>query len=165
MADPPMPATALPEESVWDYPRPPRLERFPFRLTVHHAGITLADSIGGFRVLETSHPPTYYIPQGDIRMDLLRRNERRSLCEWKGQARYFDLVLEGRETEAIAWTYPKPVAGFVPLADTLCFYASKVDRCAVDGVEVKAQAGDFYGGWLTPNLKGPFKGGAGTLGW
>lgn len=165
MTDLPAPTRALPDESVWDYPRPPRLEAFPFRLTVSIAGIVLADSIAGFRVLETSHPPTYYIPQADVRMDLLRRNERRSLCEWKGQARYYDLIVDGHETEGVAWTYPKPTSRFAALLETLCFYACKADECTVEGVPAKAQQGDFYGGWLTPNLKGPFKGGAGTQGW
>lgn len=148
-------------ENVWDYPRPPRLERVPYLLEVIWNEQTLASTRDGWRVLETSHPPTYYFPPADIRFALLASNPRRSWCEWKGQAVYWDVV---GGPAAVAWSYPQPTADFAPLADALAFYPSPF-VCRVDGQLVQAQPGDFYGGWITPNLQGPFKGPPGTLGW
>jgi len=151
--------------SVWDYPRPPRLERTDARLRVVFAGEMIADSVSGFRVLETSHPPVYYIPPDDIRMDLIRRAPGGSWCEFKGEARYWSIEAGGRRSENAAWSYPAPTTAFAAIAGHLAFYASRVDACFVGDEQVQAQAGGFYGGWITSKVVGPFKGGAGTLGW
>ncbi len=153
------------QESVWDYPRPPRLEPTERRIEIVCNGETIADSRRAFRVLETSHPPVYYLPPEDVRRDLLRPGRGRSVCEWKGAAAYHDLVVGDRIVEDAAWSYPRPTPTFAPIANYLAFYPSKVDRCLVDGVEVQAQPGDFYGGWITPDVIGPFKGAPGTWGW
>jgi uncharacterized protein (DUF427 family) len=153
------------QESVWDYPRPPRLEPCAERLRVVFGGETIADSVSGFRVLETSHPPVYYIPPADIRMDLLRAAPGRSWCEFKGEASYWSIEAGGRRSEKAAWSYPSPSPAFAAIAGHLAFYASRVDACFVGDERVQPQAGDFYGGWITSKVVGPFKGGAGTLGW
>ena len=152
-------------ESVWDYPRPPRLEPVADRLEVIFAGQTIADTSSGWRVIETSHPPVYYIPPGDVRRDLLVPAPGDSWCEFKGRARYWSIVAEGRRSEAAAWSYPDPTSAFRPIADFLAFYASRVDECRVGGERVQAQEGDFYGGWITGRIVGPFKGAPGTRGW
>lgn len=153
-------------ESVWDYPRPPRLESSRRRLQVEHAGVILADTDHGLRVLETSHPPVYYLPQSDCAMQyLLRSDQGGSFCEFKGVATYWTLALPGHRVPDIAWSYPQPTPAFLGLKDHLAFYASRVDRCSVDGEVVLAQPGDFYGGWITSDLRGPFKGAPGTRGW
>ena len=152
-------------ESVWDYPRPPRLERVGRRVTVTFAGRLIAESGDALRVLETSHPPTIYIPPGDVATELLRDAAGSSFCEWKGRANYADLVVDGRVSERAAWTYREPVEAFSDLRDHWSFYPGRVDRCTLGEWDVLAQEGDFYGGWRTPNLVGPFKGGPGTRGW
>ena len=152
-------------ESVWDYPRPPSLEPTPKRLIVEAGGQVVADTTRGLRVLETSHPPTYYIPKDDIEMALLRPSSRRSICEFKGEAQYYDVVTPGSVRLAVAWSYPDPWPGFEALRDHLSFFASRVDVCSVGGEAVFAQEGDFYGGWITADLVGPFKGAPGTLSW
>ncbi len=153
------------QESVWDYPRPPRLEPVSERLRVDFAGITVADTTNGFRVLETSHPPVYYLPPDDIQMALLHPAPGSSLCEFKGAAAYWTLKAGGRESPRAAWSYPDPVAAFAPIRDHLAFYASRVDACWIGGDAVDAQEGDFYGGWITARVVGPFKGAPGTFGW
>lgn len=154
------------QESVWDYPRPPRVEAVKRRLRVIYNGVTLADSRQAFRVLETSHPPSYYIPQADIRMDMLMPVPHyRTFCEFKGSAMYWDIQVEGRMTRKAAWSYPAPSPGFEAIRDHLAFYVSRVDACFVDEEQAQAQAGDFYGGWITSEIVGPFKGGMGTFGW
>ena len=165
-------------ESVWDYPRPPRLEQTERRLRVVHAGVTVAETRRGWRVLETSHPPVYYFPEADVRMGLLRPSARGgSFCEFKGVARYWNLDVTGAfradrssagevaVVPAVGWSYPAPSRTYAALKDAVAFYASKVEECWVDAEQVEAQAGDFYGGWITSWVKGPFKGGAGTTGW
>ncbi len=152
-------------ESVWDYPRPPRVEPCPQRVRVECNGEILAETSRAYRVLETSHPPTYYIPQIDVKMELLRPNAARSLCEFKGVAGYWDLHIGGRITLAAAWSYPSPAPEYAVLRDHLAFYPSRVDGCFVNQERVQAQQGDFYGGWITANLVGPFKGGPGSVGW
>ena len=153
------------QESVWDYPRPPRLENVVARLRVIFNGQTIADTKSGYRVLETSHPPVYYIPPDDIAQDYLRTAPGSSWCEFKGQAKYWSLDAGGRRAENAAWSYPTPSAAFVSIAGYLAFYASRVDECWVDDERVRPQEGDFYGGWITSRIVGPFKGGAGTRGW
>jgi uncharacterized protein (DUF427 family) len=152
-------------ESVWDYPRPPRLEGTPRRIRVVFAGLTVADSSRCLRILETSHPPTYYIPPTDVRLDLLEPTGRRTFCEFKGMARYHTLRVGERAAEDCAWSYSAPTPGYETLRDHLAFFAHLVDECWVDDERVRAQAGGFYGGWITSDLDGPFKGEPGTEGW
>ena len=153
-------------ESVWEYPRPPRLEACGRLVRVMHGGVPIAESSRSIRVLETSHPPVYYIPQADVAMEWMRRSARRgSFCEFKGVATYWSVEVPGRSSVDAAWSYGSPTKAFAGLKDCLAFYASRVDECFVDGERVEAQAGDFYGGWITSWVKGPFKGAPGTLGW
>lgn len=152
------------QESVWAYPRPPRLERTPRRLRIEIDG-AFAETTRGWRVLETSHPPVYYLPQADIDMTRLLAGDGSSFCEFKGQARYFDYMYGARRIERVAWAYAQPSRAFAELAHHLAFYASRVDACYVDDERVAAQAGDFYGGWITRDIVGPFKGAPGTSGW
>lgn len=152
-------------ESVWDYPRPPRLEPSSERVVVTHAGVVLADTTASLRVLETSHPPTYYLPASSFASGVLRPAEGASWCEWKGQASYLDLVVGDQVLTGIAWTYPEPSARFEALRDHVALYPGRVDRCTVDGEVVQPQPGNFYGGWITSRVTGPFKGGPGTSGW
>ncbi|ANM31607.1 hypothetical protein ABI59_21655 [Acidobacteria bacterium Mor1] len=152
-------------ESVWDYPRPPRLEPTGRRLRIEFNGVLLLDTARAYRVLETSHPPAYYVPPEDVRMEYLTESPSSSYCEFKGLARYFDVTVDGRTAGHAAWAYPEPTRGFEAMAGYLSFYAGKMDACFVDDERVKPQEGDFYGGWITEDLRGPFKGGPGTLGW
>jgi len=153
------------QEWVWDYPRPPALEPVAQRVQVVFAGELIAHTVRGYRVLETAHPPTYYLPPDDVRMDLLEPHELRTFCEWKGQAVYWTLRVGDRRVEAAAWSYPDPTPAFAAIRDHLAFYPSRVDACYVNGEPVSAQVGDYYGGWITANVLGPFKGPAGTGGW
>jgi uncharacterized protein (DUF427 family) len=154
-------------ESVWDYPRPPQMEPSPRRLRIVHAGVAIAETTSALRILETSHPPVYYIPQTDIAMEWLRPSSRRqSFCEFKGLADYWSLVpATGKRVDDVAWSYARPSAQYAALRNHLAFYASRVDECWVDGERVVPQPGDFYGGWITSHVKGPFKGAPGTMGW
>ena len=155
----------LGQESVWDYPRPPKLEDSDKRIKVIFGGVTLAYTTRAKRVLETSHPPVYYIPPGYIRMEHLTLAEGVSFCEWKGVARYYDVETEERKEVRAAWFYPDPVSAYSGIKDYVAFYPSLMDACWVDGEEVRAQEGDFYGGWITSDIVGPFKGGPGTWSW
>lgn len=146
------------KESVWDYPRPPAVERSSRHIRVVHAGTTIASSDSSIRVLETSHPPTYYIPPTDIDLESLSFNPRFTLCEYKGAARYYDVVVNGEVVEAGGWFYPRPAWGYGMIAGHVAFYASRVDECWVDDELVIPQPGDFYGGWITADIEGPFKG-------
>ncbi len=152
-------------ESVWDYPRPPRVEPSARRVRVIVDGTVIADSVRAVRVLETSHPPGWYIPREDVRMDLLRPTSRHSVCEFKGEAGYFTVAAGGAERRDAAWSYERPLPGFEAIAGHIAFYAGRVDQAWVDDERVMPQAGDFYGGWITPDVRGPFKGGPGTRGW
>jgi uncharacterized protein (DUF427 family) len=152
-------------ESVWDYPRPPRVEKTDRLIRIVHGGEVLAGSTRSFRVLETSHPPTYYMPDGDIRMDMLVLNNDHTVCEFKGLASYYDLVAGDITVPDVAWTYLNPRSGYEDIKGYIAFYARKLDACYVDGEKVDAQAGSFYGGWITSHITGPFKGSAGTAGW
>ncbi|MET0707728.1 MAG: DUF427 domain-containing protein [Tardiphaga sp.] len=153
------------QESVWDYPRPPRLEPVVERLRIVFNGETIADTRAAYRVLETSHPPVYYLPPADLAQQYLSRAPGGSWCEFKGKAVYWSLDVGGRRTESVAWSYPSPTAAFRPIAGHLAFYASKLDDCFVGEERVQPQQGDFYGGWITSRIVGPFKGGEGTRGW
>jgi uncharacterized protein (DUF427 family) len=149
-------------ESVWDYPRPPRVEPSAARVVVELDGEVLADTRRSLRVLETSHPPVYYIPAADIRTDRLRPSARRpTVCEFKGTARYYD----AGDRSAVAWSYASPSPGYEAIAGCYAFYPGRVDRATVDGEQVEAQPGGFYGGWITSAVTGPFKGGPDTMGW
>jgi len=160
------PETPAPgQESVWDYPRPPRLEDVDRHLEVWLNGVRLADSRRAKRVLETSHPPVYYFPPEDVRMEHLHPAAGSSWCEWKGAARYYDVEVNGRHEKAVAWYYPSPVEAFAPLKDHIAFYPGRMDVCLVDGERAEPQPGGFYGGWITKDVVGPFKGGPGTTGW
>lgn len=152
-------------ESVWDYPRPPRVELVAKKLVVIFAGITIAETNHGFRVLETSHPPTYYFPPGDVAREYLKRTRRISYCEFKGEAAYWTIVAGGRTAEDAAWSYPKPPRAYDAIRDYFAFYAEPMDACFVGAERVTPQPGDFYGGWVTAEIQGPFKGGPGTQGW
>ncbi len=154
------------QESVWDYPRPPRLERSPKHIQIIFNGVTIADSQNTYRVLETSHPPMYYIPTDDIEMKYLRLNtNKRTFCEWKGIANYYTLKVEDKEAVNAGWFYANPTPEFTAIKNYIAFYPSKMDACYVDGEKVTPQPGDFYGGWITKDITGPFKGAPGTWGW
>lgn len=146
---------------MWDYPRPPAVVADDRRVTVAIDGEIVADTTRAVRVLETSHPPVFYVPVADIDMAKLRANPKRSFCEYKGTAIYWDITNGARE---VGWSYPTPSLGYETLEDRIAFYAGKVD-CTVDGEAVQPQPGDFYGGWITAEITGPFKGGPGTSGW
>jgi len=152
-------------DSVWDYPRPPRVEAVPERLRVVVGGITIADSTRAHRVLETSHPPAYYIPAADVREDLLLPSPSTTVCEYKGRASYVTLDLGERHIPDVAWRYRDPHPGFEVIRDAYAFYASRVDEAWVGDERVEPQSGDFYGGWITSRIVGPFKGEPGTWGW
>lgn len=153
------------KESVWDYPRPPRLEPVEKLIRVDFNGEIIAESRRAYRVLETSHPPVYYIPRADIQDAYLIPAEGTSFCEWKGSARYWSLDVQGKQSLKAAWSYESPTAVFAPIRGHLAFYAGRVDACYVAGEKVKPQPGGFYGGWITSDLEGPFKGEPGTAGW
>jgi uncharacterized protein (DUF427 family) len=153
------------QESVWDYPRPPALLPSTQHVQVVLGGEVVADTHASYRVLETSHPPTYYLPVEDFTAGALRASDGTSFCEWKGVAAYFDLAAGGRTERRVAWGYPDPTPEYLALLDHVALYPGRVDRCTVDGEVVTAQPGDFYGGWVTSHVVGPFKGAPGTMGW
>ena len=158
---PPEPSRAIRtagRESVWDYPRPPRVEPAAQLLQVCFNGVLVAESSRTWRVLETSHPPVYYFPPKDVWQPALRPSQRRTFCEYKGVAIYFDVLVGDRVAEAAAWSYPDPTSGNESIRGFLAFYPAKMDRCFVDGEEVIPQVGDFYGGWITNSSSGPFTG-------
>ncbi|MEU8819633.1 DUF427 domain-containing protein [Actinoplanes sp. NPDC048796] len=152
-------------ESVWDYPRPPRLERTAARVSVVHAGQVIADSVRCWRVLETSHPPVFYVPRDDIATGVLAPAAGSSYCEFKGDATYWDLIAGDVRVPRAGWSYEQPTPAYVEMAGAVAFYPSRVGECRVDGELVRPQEGDFYGGWITSGIVGPFKGGPGTMGW
>jgi uncharacterized protein (DUF427 family) len=163
---PPQPISPQPgQESVWDYPRPPRLEKVEKSIRIVFQGETLAETTGAYRVLETSHPPVYYLPPGDIQMQFLQVAPGGSYCEWKGNALYYHLLGRAGLIKNMAWCYPSPTPGFQPIANYIAFYAQPMDGCYVDNEKVTPQPGDFYGGWITANIVGPFKGVPGSSGW
>ena len=153
------------QESVWDYPRPPRLERVPEVVRILFAGSALAETNAAWRVLETSHPPTYYLPPAAFAAGALVRAGGSSVCEWKGRAGYFDIVLGGRRADRVAWAYADPTRPFAAIKDHLAVYAGPMDACFVGEDRVTPQPGGFYGGWVTSRVVGPFKGIPGSMGW
>ncbi len=153
------------QESVWDYPRPPRVEPVDLPIRVIFNGVTIAETTRAKRVLETSHPPAYYIPPEDIRLEYLAPVARRTFCEFKGAASYWTLQVGDRRSENVGWSYQQPQAGYELIKDHIAFYASRIDECYVGDEKVIPQPGDFYGGWITSKIVGPFKGAPGTEGW
>ncbi len=149
---------------MWDYPRPPRLEPSSKNIRVLFAGQLIAQSTAAYRVLETSHPPTWYIPRADIKMEFVKSTAKSSFCEWKGMATYWTVRIGNQAQENAAWSYESPNPAFTPIKGHLSFYPSRFE-CYVDDERVQAQAGDFYGGWITSDITGPFKGAPGTWGW
>lgn len=153
------------QESVWDYPRPPRVEDSTRHLQVWLNGVLLAETRRAKRVLETSHPPTWYIPPEDVKLEHLRENEEASWCEWKGLTHYYDAEVDGVRVSSAAWFYQQPTRMFEELRHHVAFYPHLMEACYVDGERVTPQPGGFYGGWITKDVAGPFKGGPGTAGW
>ncbi|MBW4469082.1 MAG: DUF427 domain-containing protein [Stenomitos rutilans HA7619-LM2] len=153
------------QESVWDYPRPPRLEETNKRIQVIFNGVTIADTQRAKRVLETSHPPVYYIPLEDIKQEYLIKRARSTFCEWKGHGAYYSLAVGDKRVDDVAWYYPEPTLAFAAIANHVAFYPAPMDGCYVDGEKVTPQPGNFYGGWITSDIVGPFKGALGTWGW
>ncbi len=153
-------------ESVWDYPRPPVVVPSDRHVRIDHAGTVVAETRHALRVLETAGAPVWYLPRADVRMELLRPAPRhRTVCEWKGEASYFDLVVGGQVSRLAAWTYERPRPGYEEIAGHVAFYAGRVDRALVDGEPAHPQPGGFYGGWVTADVVGPFKGEPGTEAW
>lgn len=154
-------------EDVWQYPRPPRLERCTRRVRVVFAGVTIVDTDAGaaWRVLETSHPPGYYIPREAFVDCVLEQAPGHSFCEWKGAAEYWTVRVGARVARRCGWSYPEPSGAFEAIRDHVALYAGAMDRCLVGDDVVMPQPGGFYGGWITPELRGPFKGGPGSMGW
>jgi uncharacterized protein (DUF427 family) len=153
------------QESVWDYPRPAIAEPTDAHIVIEHRGITIADTRRAVRVLETSHPPQYYLPPDDIAAGVLERAPGKSLCEWKGQARYWDVVAGGDRLAKVGCSYAEPTAPFRILADHVAFYPAPFDQITLDGEVVQPQPGEFYGGWITSAVVGPFKGVPGSRFW
>jgi len=153
------------QESVWDYPRPPRVEPVPERIRVVVDGLAISDSTRAVRVLETAGPPVYYLPRDDVRMDLLERSPHATQCEWKGAAAYYTLRLGSRQITNVAWCYPEPLRGYEAIRDHVAFYAGLVDEAWVGDERATPQPGRFYGGWVTSRIVGPFKGEPGSFGW
>jgi len=154
------------QESVWEYPRPPRIDATSEHVTIRFRGETICDTTSPIRVLETSHPPTYYLPMRDFREGVLRQGDGGSVCEFKGRATYFDIVgADGKVAEAAAWGYLTPTPAFNAIIDHVAVYAALMDECLVDGERVTPQPGGFYGGWITSKVAGPFKGIPGSFGW
>ena len=162
----PVPVVPAPgQESVWAYPRPPRLERSPKHVEIWLGGLKIADTTAAYRVLETSHPPGYYLPPTDFLPGVLKAAPGSSVCEWKGRASYWSLSAGGLTVPGAAWSYEHPTAPFAEIAGYVALYAGKVERVTLDGETVTPQPGDFYGGWITGEIVGPFKGVPGSWGW
>lgn len=152
------------QESVWDYPRPPRVVRDDREVIVRFAGEVIARTRNARRLLETASPPTFYLPPDDVRLETLVEPRNGSLCEWKGQSLYWTLVVDGQREQDVAWSYPNPYEEFTAIRDFISFYPGRLE-CTVDGQRVQPQSGGFYGGWVTPEIVGPFKGDPGTSHW
>lgn len=163
---PPFAVTPLAgQRSVWDFPRPPIIEAVPARVVVELGGVIVADTTRAVRVLETASPPTYYLPAADVSPGVLVPAAGESFCEWKGRARYWTVSTPRRQAARAAWSYPDPVPAFSAIADCVAFYAGLMDACRVGADLVVPQPGAFYGGWITPEFTGPFKGEPGPAHW
>ena len=162
----PQPVSPAPgQESVWDYPRPPRVEAVTKHIQVYFNGVLIAETRAAKRVLETSHPPVYYIPPADVRLEYRRASEKQTFCEFKGAAQYYDIIVGEKRAENAAWFYPHPARDYEMIRDHIAFYPQMMDGCYVDGERVTPQPGNFYGGWITRDIVGPFKGEPGSRGW
>ncbi len=165
----PRPATIDPagpgQESVWSYPRPPRVEPTARLVRVEFNGVVIAESRRALRVLETASPPVYYLPPDDVRTDLLRPSGHLTVCEWKGSAEHSDLVVGTMSSPRAAWSYATPNPGYEQITGYFAFYPGRVDEATVDGERVRPQPGGYYGGWGTSEIVGPWKGEPGTQGW
>ncbi len=154
-----------PQKSVADYPRPPAIEHVDRAIHARVRGHVIIETHRPIRILETFHPPVYYIPPADVAMQFLEPSPHTSFCEYKGQAHYYSLVVDGEKRSNVAWYYPNPSPGYEDLADHIAFYAWALDEATVDGEQVTPQPGHFYGGWITSEITGPIKGKPGTTGW
>jgi uncharacterized protein (DUF427 family) len=152
-------------ENVWDYPRPPALERVTKPIRIVFSGQTIAETTAAWRVLETSHPPVYYLPPDAFSPGTLQPATGGSYCEWKGEAEYWTIAAGTKSAIRAGWSYPDPTPRFAPIRDHVAVYAGKMDACFVGDEQVTPQPGGFYGGWITSDLKGPFKGEPGSMGW
>jgi uncharacterized protein (DUF427 family) len=155
----------LPLLRVADFPRPPAIEPVHRRIRIVLGGETVADAPGGWRILETTHPPTYYVARAAFAAGSLTDSNRTSFCEWKGLAGYVSVSGGGRTERDAGWTYPGPNPAYAALRDHVAVYAGRMDACFLDDEQVTPQPGGFYGGWITADLIGPFKGGPGTQFW
>jgi len=153
------------QESVWDYPRPPRVEESTRRVRVSVGGVMIVDTRHAKRVLETSSPPVYYVPATEVAVQHLRPTTGTTFCEWKGTAEYFDIAVGDRTARRAAWTYADPSPGYEAIGGHIAFYPGRVDTCFLDDEPVRPQPGNYYGGWVTDDIVGPFKGERGTEGW
>jgi uncharacterized protein (DUF427 family) len=153
------------KESVRDYPRPPRVEKCEKRIQVVFNDLVIADTTHANRVLETNHPPVYYIPPGDLQIEYLHLSDKKSFCEWKGIASYYTIIVRERLAKDAAWYYPDPTPAFLAIKHYVAFYPQLMDACYVDGELVQPQPGVFYGGWITKDIIGPFKGKLGSENW
>lgn len=153
------------QESVWDYPRPPAVQDTGKHIEVFFNDILIADSTDAKRVLETASPPVYYIPPSDVEMRYLLKSDKTTFCEWKGEASYYTVSVHDKSAKDAAWFYPNPAPGYESIKNYIAFYPQLMDACYVDGEIVKPPPGKFYGGWITSDIAGPFKGEPGTEGW
>ena len=144
-------------ESIWEYPRTPIIRSANRHIQVIHDNTNIADTTRALKVCENGHPPSYYLPPEDVRMELLVPCERKTFCEWKGIATYFDVVVAGHKLAEAAWSYPEPRRGFESIRDFVAFYPRLFDTCMVDGEEARPEPRPFYGGWITSDLEGPFR--------
>ncbi|MFO7845278.1 MAG: DUF427 domain-containing protein [Balneolaceae bacterium] len=152
------------QESVWDYPRPPKLSPDQRNVVVKWNGQVIASSNQAVRILETASPPTFYLPPKDVNTELLTESTGSSFCEWKGKATYWDITVARDINKGAAWSYDNPTPAFSSIAGYYSFYPARVN-CTVGGETVKPQPGNFYGGWMTPEIVGPVKGEPGSGGW
>jgi uncharacterized protein (DUF427 family) len=153
------------KQCVWDYPRPPVLEKDLRTIKVEFSGHIIAHSVCAYKVLETSHPPSFYVPEGDVVSTFFVPSNKQSFCEWKGLAKYWHIKVGSRIAFDAAWSYERPHTAFFPITAYLSFYSSLMDSCFVGEERVSSQEGGFYGGWVTSDIVGPFKGGPGTSSW
>lgn len=153
------------QESVWDYPRPPRIEDTTKHIQIIFNGETIADTCRAKRALETSHPPNYFIPVEDVKMEYLTKSAHSTYCEWRGRGSYYTLTVGDRQAKNVAWYYKEINPAYSELLGYIGFYPQPMDACYVDGEKAQPQAGDYYAGWITSDIVGPFKGEPGTRGW
>jgi uncharacterized protein (DUF427 family) len=153
------------QESVWDYPRPPKIEKTSKHLKVVVQNTLIAETRKGLRILETSHPPVYLFPPENVKMEFLKPNLEIAFCEFKGKTNYYDVKVDSQILYDVAWVYFKPTSLFEAIRGYIGFFAHKTDGCFVDGEQITPQEGGFYSGWITKDIVGPFKGGSGTWDW